>query len=265
MKVRLVNYKKLAFGLIKKSQKADNQNLYRLSSKYFSLAQKIFRIANTETQEKIDKNKNVIRELNRQRLSNFIEDDPNKEEIYALFQSLEFPYEVNFGDTSQEHHKTTIINQIYIGLELLNKNVNADVALALIFTSGLIPGRSIEEKANLLFQELETTNQKYGFIENRRMNFRTPTLLIDIYLRLDDLAIPLDASRSEYLNLLYSQGEDFTFDKEHFDSALNLNYIFGKHSIPFVQKCQTESNDTFANIPHNVDNILNFNQLEYDP
>lgn len=265
MKVRLVNYKKLAFGFIKKSQIADNQQLYKLSSKYFSLAQKIYRIANTETQEKIDKNKNVIRELNRQRLSNFIEDDPNKEEIYALFQSLEFPFEVNFGDTSQEHHKTTILNQIYIGLDLINKNVNADVALALIFTSGLIGGRSIEEKANLLFQELETINQKYGFIENRRMNFRTPTLLIDIYLRLDDLAIPLDASRSEYLNLLYSQGEDFTFDKEHFDSALNLNYILGKHSIPFVQKCHAESNDTFANIPHNVDNILNFNKLEYDP
>ena len=265
MKVRLVNYKKLAFGLIKKSQKADNQNLYKLSSKYFSLAQKIYRIANTEIQEKIDKNKNVIRELNRQRLSYFIEDDPNKEEIYALFQALEFPYEVNFGDTSQEYNKTKTLNILYIALELINKNVNADVALALADRSGHISGRSIEEKANLLLQELETTNQKYGFIENRRMNFRTPTLLIDIYLELDQLTIPLDASRSEYLNLLYSQGEDFTFDKEHFDSALNLNYIFGKHSIPFVQKCHTESNDTLANIPHNVDNILNFNKIEYDP
>jgi len=171
---------------------------------------------------------------------------------------------VNFGDTSQEHNKINTINLLYTALELINKNVNADVALALIFTSGQIGGRSIEEKANLLLQELETTNQKYGFIENRRMNFRTPTLLIDIYLGLDDLAIPLDASRSEYLNLLYSQGEDFTFDKEHFDSALNLNYILGKHSIQFVQKCHTESNDTFANIPHNVDNILNFKELEYD-
>lgn len=265
MNVRLVNYKKLAFGYLKKSQIADSQRLYKLSSKYFSLAHKIFRVANTELLEKIDNNKNVIRELNRQRLSNFIEDDPNKEEIYALFQSLEFPYEVNFGDTSQESNKTRLINLLYTALELINKNVNADVALALIFTSGQIGGRSIEEKANLLLQELETTNQKYGFIENRRMNFRTPTLLIDIYLGLDDLAIPLDASRSEYLNLLYSQGEDFTFDKEHFDSALNLNYILGKNSIPFVQKCHTESNDPLVNIPHNVDNILNFKELEYDP
>jgi len=172
---------------------------------------------------------------------------------------------MNIGETSQEHNKINKKNMLYTALELINKNVNDDVTLALIFTSEQIGGRSIQEKANLLLQELETTNQKYGLIENRRMNFRTPTLLIDIYLGLDDLAIPLDASRSEYLNLLYSQGEDFTFDKEHFDSALNLNYILGKHSIPFVQKCHTESNDTFANIPHNVDNILNFKELEYDP
>ena len=265
MKVKLINSAPLAFRYLKKSHLADEKRLYKLSSKCFSLAEKIFRFANNDLQEKIDKNKNVVRESNRTQLSYFIEDDPNKEQIYALFQALEFPYEVNFGDTSQEHNKTKITNLLYIALELMNKNVNADVALALIFKSGHLGGRSIEEKANLLLQELATTNQKYGFIENRRMNFRTPTLLIDIYLGLDELAIPLDATRADYLNLLYSQGEDFSFDKEHFDSALNLNYIFGKNSIPFVQKCHTESNDAFANIPHNVDNILNFNQLEYDP
>jgi hypothetical protein len=266
MKVRLVNYKKLAFGFIKKSQIADNQYLYRLSSNYFSLAQKIYRIANTELQEKIDKNKNVIKESNRTQLSNFIEDDPNKEQIYAFFESLEFPYEVNFGDTSQEYNKTKTINILYIALELMNKNVNADVALALADRSGHIGGRSIEEKANLLLEKLETKNQKYGFIDNRRMNFRTPTLLIDIYLNLDQLTIPLETSRADYLNLMYSEGENFSFDKEHFDSALNLNYILGKQAIPFVQKCQTESSgNPIVDIPHIVDNTINLSEIEYDP
>ena len=266
MKVRLVNYKKLAFGFIKKSQIADNHHLFKLSSNYFSLAQKIYRIANTELQEKIDKNKNVIRESNRTQLSNFIEDDPNKEQIYAFFESLEFPYEVNFGDTSQEYNKTKTINLLYIALELMNKNVNADVALALTFTSGQIVGRSIEEKANLLLEKLETKNQEYGFIDNRRMNFRTPTMLIDIYLNLNQITIPLEASRADYLNLMYSEGENFSFDKEHFDSALNLNYILGKHSIPFVQKCQTESRgNAIVDIPHIVDNTINLSKIEYDP
>lgn len=287
MKVRLVNYKKLAFGLIKKSQKADNQNLYRLSSKYFSLAQKIFRIANTETQEKIDKNKNVIRELNRQRLSNFIEDDPNKEEIYALIESLEFPYEIPFGDTTSETKQKSIIKVFNLAITLQEKNISPDVALALahmepeildIIQNGNrnIPDIEIpadyhynnQTRADVLYQYLESKNQRYGFVDDRRMAFRNPALMIDIYLNLchTNILPQLLLDRRDFLNLMYSEGENFSYDKEHFDSALSLNYIMGKNSIPFVQKCQLESKgNAIVDIPHQVDNTIAFREIEYSP
>jgi len=287
MKVRLVNYKKLAFGFIKKSQIADNQHLYKLSSKYFSLAHKIYRVANTELQEKIDKNKNVVRESNRIKLSEFIEDEPNKGQIYAFFQSLEFPYDINFGDPSREDRKSNFLRFCNLLIKLSEKGINSDIALVTVqnqneiiyqaksghrnLTAINVPSdieRNPDSKVNVLLQFLESRNQKYGFAGDRRMGFRTPALLLDLYLELfniDNLP-PLLLDRKDYLNLMYSEGENFSFDKEHFDSALHLNYILGKHSIPFVQKCQTESSgNSIVDIPHIVDNTINLSKIEYDP
>ena len=287
MKVKLINSHKLAFGFIKKSQFADDRQLYKLSSRFFLLAQKIYKIANAHLEAQINVNKYDIREINRQKLSEVIEDLPHKDRIYALFETLEFPYEINFGDTSSETRQKSLIKLFNLAITLQEKNISSDVALALahmepeilnLIQDGHrnIPNIEIpadyshnnQTRADVLYQFLESRNQKYGFTNDKRMAFRNSTLILDIYLKLcqTDNLPQLSLERRDFLNLLYSEGEKFSYDMEHFNSALNLNYIMGKNSISFVQKCQLESKgNAIVDIPHHVDNQISFAEMEYSP
>lgn len=269
MKIRIANYQSLANKFLEKAEKADEKKLFKLSSKYFSIAQKIYKIANSDLTEKINQNKNVIREYNRNNLEQFIEDQPNKEEIYAFFESLEFPYEIHFGNTSTENRKQEAIRIINLALNLHRRGESSDIALALSHFQYNISGIQIDMETDTeeLLNFIEQRKQKYGFVGDRRMDFRTPTLLIEIH-RLTDApneTLPLVSNRREFLNLMYSESDNFSFDLEHFGSALTFNYIFGKQSIPFAQKCQSEYfGNPIVDIPHMIDNELSLDKLEYD-
>jgi len=269
MKIRIANYQSLANKFLEKAEKADEKKLFKLSSRYYSIAQKIYRIANSDLTEKINQNKNVIREYNRNNLEQFIEDQPNKEEIYAFFQSLEFPYEIHFGNTSTENRKQEAIRIINLALNLHKRGESSDIALALSHFQYNISGLPIdmENDTEELLNFIEQRKQKYGFINDRRMDFRTPTLLIEIHhlSNAPNEILPLINNRREFLNLMYSEGDHFAFDLEHFGSALTFNYIFGKQSIPFAQKCKSEySGNPIVDIPHMVDNELSLDKLEND-
>ena len=269
MKIRIANYQSLAYRYLTKAEQADEKKLFKLSSRYYSLAEKIYRIANSDLTEKINQNKNVIREYNRNNLEQFIEDQPNKEEIYAFFESLEFPYEIHFGNTSTEIRKQEAIRIINLALNLHKRGESSDIALALSHFQYNISGIPIDMESDTeeLLNFIEQRKQKYGFVGDRRMDFRTPTLLIEIH-RLTDAPneiLPLVNNRREFLNLMYSEGDHFSYDLEHFGSALTFNYIFGKQSIPFAQKCQSEYfGNPIVDIPHMVDNELSLNMLEND-
>ena len=153
-----------------------------------------------------------------------------------------------------------------------NKGVSADIALELAFSRdyliSLSPTDDHEKISDLLINFLESRKQNYGFVNDRRMDFRTPTLLIDIKLKLHnfDAALPLVNNRREFLDLMYSEGEHFSYDMEHFISAINFNYIFGKNSIQFAKKCQAEnSGNPITDIPHIVDNTISLNEIENNP
>ena len=269
MKIRIANYQSLANKFLEKAEKADEKKLFKLSSKYFFIAQKIYKIANSDLTEKINQNKNVIREYNRNNLEQFIEDQPNKEEIYAFFESLEFPYEIHFGNTSTENRKQEALRIINLALNLHRRGESSDIALALSHFQYNISGLPIdmENDTEELLNFIEQRKQKYGFINDRRMDFRTPTLLIEIHHLSDapNEILPLVNNRREFLNLMYSEGDHFNFDLEHFGSALTFNYIFGKQSIPFAQKCKSEySGNPIVDIPHMVDNELSLDKLEND-
>ena len=292
MNIRIANYESLAYKFLKKAEKADQQNLFKLSSKYFSIVQKIYRLANSDLTEKINQNKNVIREYNREALESFIDSGPNKDEIHALFQSLEFPYQFNFGDTSQQHNKDKIMEIINLALKINKRGVNSDIALALAECrdilsddlndrSGTLQGfdnpyrwdvydkpNRYEKEVDFLISFLESRNEKYGFVNDRRMDFRTPALLIDLKFNLfrEKELPPLVHNRREFLDLMYSEGEHFSYGSEHFHSTLNFNYFFGKNSIQFAKKCQSENfGNPIVDIPHDVDNTLSLKNLDNHP
>lgn len=112
MKVRISNYDKLISNFIKKSEIADENSLFKLSSKYYSLAQKLYKFATSELDESIDRNKHTVRTNNRKAFEELLlipetEQwridykklvESNKDEIINFLDSIEFPYDLNFGD-----------------------------------------------------------------------------------------------------------------------------------------------------------------------
>lgn len=335
MKVRISNYDKLISNFIKKSEIADEKSLFKLSSKYYSLAQKLYKFATSELDESIDRNKNTIRANNRKAIEELLlipetEQwridykklvESNKDEIINIFDSIEFPYDLNFGDTSRESARQNLYELFLFSLKLSKKGVAPDLVLAMahrrqmlgnqIFASNSerypslrniefiedekikqvfeVIGNTFSFDGRFLDQEeayfgayakfLESRKELYGFINDRRMEFRTPTLLLDIYLNLyRNFEVPiLSANRKEFLDLMYAETREnlqintvdfpnFDFDMEHFHSALNFNYIFGKNSISFLNQCHEESaGNHISDIPHFVDNELALYGFEYAP
>lgn len=331
MKVRISNYHKLISNFIKKSELADDKSLFKLSSKYYSLAQKLYKFATSELDESIDRNKNIIRANNckafeelllipeaeqwRKDFKELIQSYKN--EIIHFLNSIEFPYDLNFGDTSRENARDNAYKTLLFALKLSKKDITPDLALAIAYRRELLGNQIFDSQrypslSNIEFIEdeklreffsvmhvtfefndifpsreeiyfgayakfLEARKETYGFINDRRIEFRTPTLLLDIYLNLfRNLDVPnLTANRKEFLDLMYADKSgdlqintpdfpNFNFDMEHFVSALNFNYIFGKNSISFLNQCHEESaGNPLCDIPHMVDNELALYDLEF--
>lgn len=135
MKVRISNYHKLISNFIKKSELADDKSLFKLSSKYYSLAQKLYKFATSELDESIERNKNTIRANNRKAFEELLLipeaaqhriDNKNiilshKDEILHLFDSLEYPYDIHFGETNLESVRTNLYEMFLFALFLFKK------------------------------------------------------------------------------------------------------------------------------------------------
>ena len=217
MKVKISNSHNLISKFINKSEIADSKNLFRLSSKYFHLANKLYRLSTAELDIKIENNKKSIKERNAKSLTELLGENPDAEKYVKFLDLLEFPYDIPFGSNAQN-----ISDILEIAVKLSENNVQPDVALSLahhknqildLITDDKIPelndieypefaNKYSDEMVEILLRYIETRNQNYGFVDNRRMDFRTTTLMIDTYLNLvnHENISQLVGNRKEFLD-----------------------------------------------------------------